>query len=90
MKAVSDRLTSTAKGKSREFENWRDDMRAKVYGGCAASILLGPAVFACYGTAAIVLETEIADYKRETEQFVSEFNDWASTFSSLSTMANQA
>lgn len=60
MNAISKRLKETAKGKSKEFREWRDDMRAKVYGGCAASIFLGPAVFACYGIAAGVLESEIA------------------------------
>jgi len=62
-------------------------MRAKVYGGCAASIIFGPAVVACYGIAAAALESEIASYKRETEAFVTEFNSWSETFSGLSTMA---
>jgi len=90
MKAVSDRLKATAKGKSKEFNDWKKDMRAKVYGGCAASVLFPPAVIACYGVAVGVLETEIAKYKRETENFVNEFNGWADTFTGLATMANQA
>ena len=63
-------------------------MRAKVYGGCAASIFLGPAgLVTCYSIAAGVLESEIAKYKRETEAFVAEFNSWSETFSGMSTMA---
>jgi len=62
-------------------------MRAKVYGGCAGSILLGPAVIACYAIAAPILETEIADYKREVQAFEKDFNTWASTFEDLATMS---
>jgi len=87
MNAISKRLKETAAGKSKEFTDWRDDMRAKVYGGCVASILFPPAVIACYGIAAGVLESEIASYKRETEAFVAEFNSWSETFTGLSTMA---
>jgi len=91
MTAVSDRLRKSAEGKSKEFEDWKKDMRAKVYGGCTASILLGPVgVATCYSVGAGVLESEIKNYKREVERFKAEFNDWAATFTSLSTMANQA
>ena len=62
MKAVATRLRLSAAGKSTEFKNWRDSMRAKVYGGCVASILTGPGVIACYAIAAGVLETEIKNY----------------------------
>jgi len=62
MGATADRLRMTAAGKSEEFTSWRDDIRAKVYGGCAASILLGPAVVACYAAAAIILESKIKDF----------------------------
>jgi len=92
MKSVADRLKRTASGASEEFKEWRKDMRAKVYGGCAASIVLihvgGP--IACYAIAAGVLESEIAKYKRETEAFVKDFNEWAESFTTLSTMAGQA
>jgi len=54
---TADELRETAKGKSKKFEDWRDDLRAKVYGGCAASILCGPACVAtCYTTGAIIIE----------------------------------
>jgi len=43
MKATADHLRETAKGKSREFNDWKKDMRAKVYGGCAAGIIFPPA-----------------------------------------------
>lgn len=65
-------------------------MRKKVYGGCAGSLLLGPMVFACYGIAAPILESEIADYKREVEAFERDFNRWASTFEDLATMSGDA
>lgn len=91
MTAVSDRLKRTASGASDEFKRWRKDMRAKVYGGCAASILLTPAAtVACYSIAAAALETEIAKYKREVEAFVKDFNSWSETFTALATMAGQA
>jgi len=87
MKAVSDKLKETAKGKSREFNDWKSDMRAKVYGGCAAGIIFPPAAAACYAIGAGILESEIAKYKRETEAFVRDFNNWAETFTGMSTMA---
>merc|ERR1711879_926633 len=90
MKATSEALKETAKGKSKEFNDWKNSMRAKVYGGCTASILFPPAVAACYAIGAGVLESEIAKYKRETEAFVNDFNRWAETFSDMSTMAAQA
>lgn len=90
MKATAERLRETAAGKSKEFNEWKSDMRAKVYGGCAASILFPPAVVACYAIGAGVLESEIAKYKRETEAFVKDFNRWAETFTDMSTMASQA
>lgn len=91
MNAISDRLKRTSKGESEIFEEWRDDTRAKVYGGCAASIVLGPAgVTTCYTIAAIALETRIADYKREVEAVEKDFNSWAATFQTLATMAGQA
>jgi len=65
-------------------------MRAKVYGGCAACILAPPTCPICYGTAAAILETNIAKYKRETEAFVKEFNSWADTFGVLQKMAGSA
>jgi len=91
MGAISDRLKRTASGASDEFKRWRKDMRAKVYGGCAASVIAGPGgLVACYSIAAGVLESEIAKYKRETEAFVKDFTDWSETFSTLSMMAGQA
>jgi len=90
MGAIADRLKRTAAGKSEEFKEWRSDIRAKVYGGCAASIITGPGIVACYATAAIVLETKIAEYKRETEAFVRDFTAWSETFDTLSVMAGQA
>lgn len=75
MGSLSTSLTNTAEGKSTEFKTWRDDMRAKVYGGCTVSVLCGPqCIVICYSIAAGVLESEIAKYKRETEAFVKEFN----------------
>lgn len=62
MGATADRLRKTAAGKSEEFKSWRSDIRAKVYGGCAAAILLGPAVAICEAAAAIILETKIKAY----------------------------
>lgn len=91
MGSLSTSLTNTAEGKSKEFKNWRDDMRAKVYGGCTVSVLCGPHCIAiCYSIGAGVLESEIAKYKRETESFVTEFNQFAASFSAMSTMAGQA
>lgn len=90
MGATSDHLKLTAGGKTKEFESWRDDIRAKVYGGCAASILLGPAVVACYAAAVGILESKIADYKREVEAFVKEFTSWANTFEILKNLADNA
>merc|ERR1712113_588566 len=90
MSAVTDRLKKTAAGKSEEFKKWSHDMRAKVYGGCAACIIQPATCPICYGTAAAILETNIAKYKRETEFFVKDFNSWADSFTVLSTMAKQA
>jgi len=91
MTAISDRLKRTAKGASEEFKKWRKDMRAKVYGGCVASILTTPAgVVACYSIAAGVLESEIAKYKRQVEAFQKDFESWAKTFTALATMAGDA
>ncbi len=67
MQAVSSRLRLTAAGKSKEFTDWRDSTRAKVYGGCAAAIVTGPGVVACYAIAAGVLETEIKNYKNKVD-----------------------
>ena len=36
-----------------------------MYGGCVASILLGPLVLACYSIAAATLETKISEYESE-------------------------
>ena len=91
MQAVSARLVSTAKGKSKEFTDWRDATRAKVYGGCAASVLGGPvAVAACYSIGAGVLETEIKTYQNKVNQFTADFTGWAKTFDNLSLVANKA
>lgn len=65
-------------------------MRAKVYGGCAAGMIFPPAAAACYAIGAGILESEIADYKRETEAFVKDFNNWADTFVGMATMSKQA
>jgi len=65
-------------------------MRAKVYGGCTASILAGPAgVAACYSIGAGVLETELKKYKKECDAFKKKFENFASTFTDMATMANQ-
>lgn len=90
MGATADHLRLTASGKSAEFEAWKKDIRAKVYGGCAASILLGPAVAACYAIAVGIVESEIAKYKREVDAFVREFTSWASTFDILKNLADNA
>jgi hypothetical protein len=87
MKSVSSRLRLSAEGKSKEFTDWRDSTRAKVYGGCAASIVTGPGVVACYAIAAGVLESEIASYKNKVTAFVNDFTTWASTFDVLGDMA---
>jgi len=89
--AVADRLKMSANGQSEEFEAWKHDMRAKVYGGCAASVLMGPgAVAICYSVGAGVLETEINEYKAEVTRFEAEFTSWSETFTVLATMAGQA
>jgi len=62
-------------------------MRAKVYGGCAASIFCPPCIVVCYSVGAGVLETEIADYKKETQRLVNEFNTMSSSFRSMANMA---
>jgi hypothetical protein len=90
MGATADHLRLTSAGKTKEFTSWRDDTRAKVYGGCAATILLGPAVAACYAAAVPILETKINDYKREVDAFVREFTSWASTFDVLKNLADNA
>lgn len=91
METTAQSLINTANGKSREFNSWKKDMRAKVYGGCAASILTGPVgVAACYSIGAGILESEIAKYKREVEAFKNDFTRWASTFTDMSTMAKQS
>jgi len=74
MKATSDALKNTAQGKSKEFNDWKKSMRAKVYGGCAAGVIFPPAAAACYAIGAGILESEIAKYERETEAFVKDFN----------------
>ena len=65
-------------------------MRAKVYGGCAAGVIFPPAAAACYAIGAPILASEIASYKRETEQFVRDFNSWAQTFTGMAEMSTQA
>jgi len=81
MRSTSSKLTKSAQGKSNEFNRWVKDRRAKVYGGCGASIFLGPfGVAACYSIGAGVLETEINNYRKEVERFTRDFNSWASTF----------
>ena len=44
---------------------WIDTTRKAVYGGCAATILLGPLIFACYAIGAPILEHKISEYKNE-------------------------
>lgn len=90
MKETATALVKTAEGKSDEFEDWASDMRAKVYGGCVASILCPPCVIPCYAIAAGILESEIDDYKEETEAFVKDFNSWATTFTGMAEMAVEA
>lgn len=90
MQQVAHRLRESANGKSREFNDWKKDMRAKVYGGCAAGVIFPPAAVACYAIGAGILESEIAKYKRETEAFVNDFNRWADTFTGMSKMAKSA
>lgn len=88
MGSVKDRLRKTASGKSEEFNAWKSDVRAKVYGGCVASILFPPALPACYTAGLIALEAvEIPKYKREVEAFEKDFLSWADTFEVLETMA---
>lgn len=69
-------------------------MRAKVYGGCVAGLLCGPlaaeCLVTCYAISATVLESEIAEYKRETEYFEKDFNKFADSFSMFATMADQS
>lgn len=69
-------------------------MRAKVYGGCTATIVCGPFVVfcapTCYIIAAPILEVEITQYKREVDAFVKEFNKFADSFTTFSTMAADA
>ena len=91
MGATADHLRLTASGKSGEFESWKKDIRAKVYGGCTASIIGGPAaVAACYAIGVGIVESKIADYKREVDAFVKEFTSWASTFDILKNLADNA
>lgn len=91
MGATADHLRLTASGKSKEFESWKKDIRAKAYGGCVASVVVGPAgVAACYAIAVGVVESEIAKYKREVDAFVREFTSWASTFDILKNLADSA
>jgi len=91
LSSVSDRLVRAAKGEGEAFDEWASDLRAAVYGGCAASVLLGPGgVATCYSIGAITIETEIANRKEEIEGFKAEFMSWAETFSLLANMAGQA
>ena len=90
MGSVSTRLNKSAAGKSEEFKKYSADIRAKVYGGCAACVLMPATCPVCYGTAAAILETNLAKYKKEVEAFVREFKSWAATFDVLSKMAGQA
>jgi len=65
-------------------------MRSKVYGGCTASVFLGPAgVAACYSIGAGVLESELADYRKRVDNFKKDFENFASTFTDMAVMANQ-
>lgn len=91
MQSIGQQLQNTADGKSAEYEQWVKDMRAKVYGGCVASILCGPAcVTVCYSVGAGVLESEIAKYNRATTAFCTEFKTYADSFKTISTMAGEA
>jgi len=90
MGSVASRLRQSAKGKSKEFRDYASSMRAKAYGGCAACVAFPAACIPCYATAAGVLETHLAKYKKAVEGFVKEFNSWAGTFDVLSKMSGQA
>jgi hypothetical protein len=90
MGAVAERLRDSAAGKSEAFKKYAGEMRAKVYGGCGACVVFPAACIPCYATAAGILETNLAKYKKEIEAYVKEFNSWAGTFDVLSTMAGQA
>lgn len=91
LSSVSTRLVEAANGEGEAFDEWATSLREKVYGGCAASVLLGPgAVAACYGIGAAVIETDIADRKEEIAEFKAEFMSWSETFALLANMAGQA
>lgn len=84
-------LRQTAKGKSQKFEEWRDDLRLKVYAGCIASTLCGPACVAtCYTAGAVIIETDIANYKKDVERWTKEYNNFAAGYDSLAVMATQS
>lgn len=56
-------ITAEARGMEKNMNSWIADTRAAVYGGCAAAVLLGPGVIACYAIAAGILESKIKNYK---------------------------
>lgn len=64
-------------------------MRAKVYGGCAACVvvLFGTTCPACYAAAVIAVEVSIAERCDEIEAYKADWNSWAATFSTLGEMS---
>lgn len=73
---------------SAMFKKQIADLRAKVYGGCAACVVFPPSCIACYGIAAGVLEGKcIPDLKKEAAAMVAESTQVIGYMNSFATQA---
>jgi len=62
-------LAEDEQGQSEWYNHRASDLRAKAYGGCVASVLGAlPGLAICYGTAAGVLESYLADLRKEVQE----------------------
>jgi len=78
------RLAMDEQGQSEWYNHRVSDLRAKAYGGCVASVVGGVAGLAiCYGTAAGVLESYLADLKKEVQEVQQRMHKMGALFGQL-------
>jgi len=82
--AFQHQLAEDERGQSDWYNHRASDLRAKAYGGCAASVLGGAiGLSVCYGTAAGVLEGYLSDLKKEVREIQQKMHHMGDLFGQL-------
>lgn len=85
LETIADEIRANGKGETDKYKEYAESLRAKAYGGCAASVVFPPALPVCYGTALGIVESKLTAYRNECNGYNQKAQTVADQMGSLST-----